>query len=141
MDKSLLLKALADETRMNILILLLERNYCVRALARRLEITEAAVSQHLKVLRDAGLVQGERKGYFTHYDVQRQVLHNLAREIDALADIERQACTQEHGACKDSEAVKCHNREKTSCTDGQTETCHGHGEQGHGSSCRCHHQG
>lgn len=59
MDRSLVLKAIADETRMKILTLLLEHNYCVRALARSLELSEAAISQHLKVLREAGLLIGE----------------------------------------------------------------------------------
>ena len=40
-------KALADENRMLILRLLLRRNCCVRALSRLLDISEAAVSQHL----------------------------------------------------------------------------------------------
>lgn len=141
MDKALVLKALADETRMNILTLLLERNFCVRALARHLEITEAAVSQHLKVLRDAGLVQGEKKGYFTHYHVQREILHDLAQEIEALAAIETRACTQEFGDCKGSEAAKCHNHKKGACADAQKEMCHGRGEHHHGGGCHCHHQG
>ena len=53
-------KALADENRMLILRLLLRRNCCVRALSRQLDISEAAVSQHLKVLREAGLILGEK---------------------------------------------------------------------------------
>ena len=51
MDKTNVLKAIADETRMNILMLLLRHNYCVRALANELNLTEATISQHLKVLR------------------------------------------------------------------------------------------
>ena len=66
MDRMLVLKAIADETRMKILLLLLRHNYCVRALARKLELSEGAVSQHLKILRDAGLLIGEKKGYFMH---------------------------------------------------------------------------
>ena len=55
MDKTLVLKAVADETRMNILTLLLGHNYCVRALARNLKLSEATISQHLKMLRKAWL--------------------------------------------------------------------------------------
>ena len=62
MNTHLTLKALSDETRMKIVILLLKNNYCVRALAKELKISEAAVSQHLKVLREAGLLTGEKKG-------------------------------------------------------------------------------
>jgi len=137
MEKSIVLKAIADETRMKIITLLLQHNYCVRALARKLEISEAAVSQHLKVLREAGLLAGEKKGYFMHYDVNRNVLHELAREIDALAEIEREACSQEQGGCQSKEAEKCHNQDMGSCSDEVKEFCHGtHHEQG--GNCKCH---
>ncbi|MCL1876174.1 MAG: metalloregulator ArsR/SmtB family transcription factor [Synergistaceae bacterium] len=108
MDRSLLLKAIADETRMKILTLLLKHNYCVRALARNLELTEATVSQHLKVLREAGLIFGEKRGYFMHYDVERAVLRELAGEIKALATVEREVCTPENGCCQALEQKKCH---------------------------------
>lgn len=115
MDRSLVLKAIADETRMKILTLLLEHNYCVRALARSLEITEAAVSQHLKVLREAGLLIGEKRGYYMHYDVKRSLLNELARELETLAAIQRQTCTPEKGGCKTEGKngnCKCHKSEK-----------------------------
>ena len=66
MDKQKVLKAIADETRMSILKLLLRHNYCVRALANELNLTEATISQHLKVMREAGLLTGEKRGYFMH---------------------------------------------------------------------------
>lgn len=47
-------KVLSVETRVQMLSLLKERVLCVNALANALEITPAAVSQHLRVLRDAG---------------------------------------------------------------------------------------
>ncbi|MFA5675946.1 MAG: metalloregulator ArsR/SmtB family transcription factor [Christensenellales bacterium] len=99
-SKTLVLKAIADETRMKIISLLLRYNYCVRALARKLELSEGAVSQHLKVLRDAGLLIGERKGYFMHYDVNRDVLYKLAAEIESLAAIGRKPCTPDEGGCR-----------------------------------------
>ena len=103
MDRMLVLKAIADETRMKILSLLLRHNYCVRALARKLGLSEGAVSQHLKVLRGAGLLTGEKKGYFMHYDVNREVLRALAAEIEELASLERKPCTPEEGGCHSSE--------------------------------------
>ena len=123
MDRSLLLKAIADETRMKILTLLLKHNYCVRALARNLELTEATISQHLKVLREAGLIFGEKRGYFMHYDVERAVLRELAGEIEALAAIEREVCTPENGGCRASEQKKCHVKSK--CSEEIIEFCHG----------------
>lgn len=123
MDRTLVLKAVADETRMKVLTLLLKHNYCVRALARKLELTEATISQHLKVLREAGLLVGEKRGYFMHYDVERAVLHELAGEIGALAAIEREACTPEKGGCQPAEQEKCHVKGKYS--EETKEFCHG----------------
>lgn len=141
MDKTKVLKAITDETRMKIVTLLLQHNYCVRALARKLEVSEAAVSQHLKVLREAGLLVGEKKGYFMHYNVNRDMLHELAREIDALAEIEREACSPEQGGCQNKEVSNCHNSGKEACSDEVKDFCHGHDHEGeaHTGHCKCHH--
>lgn len=104
MERTDILKAMADETRMRILTLLLRRNYCVRALAAELEISPAAVSQHLKILREAGLVTGEKKGYFMHYHVNRETLLQLAEEIRALAEIRTETGPHGNGACGKTEA-------------------------------------
>jgi len=81
------LKALSDETRYNLVKLLVSHDYCVGALANRLNISESAVSQHLKVLRNAGIVKGEKRGYFTHYWVDRESLKDAAKEIIALSSV------------------------------------------------------
>jgi DNA-binding transcriptional ArsR family regulator len=75
------LKALADERRFQIINLLLTHDLCVGALAQRLGISKPAVSQHLQVLRKAGLVIGEKRGYWTHYAVKRAVLSRIADEL------------------------------------------------------------
>ena len=123
MNKTLVLKAIADETRMKIITLLLKHNYCVRALARNLEFSEATVSQHLKILRESGLLVGEKRGYFMHYDVERCVLCELADEIKALAHIKRELCSPEKGGCHPSEQENCH--VKVECDDVTKEFCHG----------------
>ncbi len=80
------LKALADENRLKLVHLLLTQNLCVGALAHRLGISEAAVSQHLQVLRKAGLICGEKRGYWTHYSVERDTLKGLADRLNMIAD-------------------------------------------------------
>ncbi len=141
MDRTLVLKAIADETRMKILTLLLGQSYCVRALARKLELSEGGVSQHLKVLRDAGLLTGQKKGYYMHYDVNRDVLHALAADLETLARTEREVCTPEAGGCSSQGQNRC--REKN-CSEEVKEFCHGKdvgkGEKGyeHHGHCHCH---
>jgi DNA-binding transcriptional ArsR family regulator len=62
-----LLKVLSVETRVRIVQLLKGRALCVNALASRLDVTQGAVSQHLRIMRDAGLVVDEKRGYSVHY--------------------------------------------------------------------------
>lgn len=104
----MVLKAIADSTRLQIIVLLLKQNICVGALARKLNLSEAAISQHLKVLRDAGLVRGEKRGYFMHYDVEREQLRLLAKEIEALAMVVRAVCKPESGNCTRHKHASCH---------------------------------
>jgi len=75
------LKALADETRFRIVNLLLTHDLCVGALASHLNMSKAAVSQHLQKLRKAGLVRGEKRGYWTHYSVTKSAVHQMAEEL------------------------------------------------------------
>jgi len=93
-------KALAVEPRARIVSLLCGRCLCAGALARLLEITPGAVSQHLNVLKECGLVVVERRGNFMHYRIAPDA-EKLAREaLDALfakparGSGKSQACTK-----------------------------------------------
>lgn len=70
-DLARFFKALGDETRLRLVSLLAQqepgRALCVGRLARELGVTDSAVSQHLRVLKDLGLVHAERRGYRRHY--------------------------------------------------------------------------
>ncbi|MCF7886670.1 MAG: metalloregulator ArsR/SmtB family transcription factor [Candidatus Marinimicrobia bacterium] len=83
------LKALADKNRLKIIKLLLSKNYCVKALAQNLNISESAVSQQLKILRKAKLVVGEKRGYFVHYRVQRGVLDKIGKYVIQLSNLKK----------------------------------------------------
>ena len=78
-------KAIADQNRLKLLDLLLTHDLCVGALASRLGISKPAVSQHLQILRKAGLVRGEKRGYWTHYSIEREGLLQLAGVIKSKA--------------------------------------------------------
>lgn len=81
-----ILRALADQTRFRIINLLLTHDLCVGALAKRLGISKPAVSQHLQVLRRAGLVRGEKRGYWTHYTVEKKALKQIAGGLTEMAN-------------------------------------------------------
>jgi DNA-binding transcriptional ArsR family regulator len=57
---------------------------CVGALAGLLGVSPSAVSQHLAVLRSAGLVIDERRGYFVHYRLNRARLAASADRMRSL---------------------------------------------------------
>jgi ArsR family transcriptional regulator, arsenate/arsenite/antimonite-responsive transcriptional repressor len=89
---------LADPTRLKLLRLLFQQRepnaLCVNALAYQLEVTQSAVSQHLRVLKSAGLVKGERRGYRVHYFINQEALIH-AHELISDALHSRETATRE----------------------------------------------
>ena len=82
---ALRLKALADPVRVQLMSLLLaakEEGVCTCDLAPGVGLSEATVSHHLKQLREAGLVQGTRKGTNVYYRPRTEALGALCRVID-----------------------------------------------------------
>jgi len=78
-------KVLGVESRIKIVELLKTRGPMgVNDLAELLDITPAAVSQHLKILRHAGLVIPERQGYFIPYSLDEGVLENCRCMMNEL---------------------------------------------------------
>jgi DNA-binding transcriptional ArsR family regulator len=76
-----LFAALAAESRLRILRLLAGDVFCVGALSRLTGISAGAVSQHLRILRSAGLVEPERRGYFVHYRLATGASRLLTRAV------------------------------------------------------------
>lgn len=81
-------KVLSVETRVRMIELLKDRPLCVNALSRVLGITPAAVSQHLRILRDADVVSADKRGYFVHYRVNEKTLSEWNRAVKTLLEID-----------------------------------------------------
>jgi DNA-binding transcriptional ArsR family regulator len=82
---ALRLKALADPIRVQLMSMLLaepDTGICTCDLAPAVDLSEATVSHHLKQLREAGLVEGTRKGTNVYYRPQPEALDALCRVID-----------------------------------------------------------
>jgi len=77
-----LLKALADPTRLRILSLLSrhEGEVCVFEIVESFTLEQPTISHHLRILRDAGLVDCRKKGLWAYYYVRREAL-SRAREV------------------------------------------------------------
>ena len=74
--------ALAEPRRREILELIRDRELAAGEIARRFDVTRSAVSQHLAVLRDAGLVSERRDGTRRHYRARPEGLDELRSYLD-----------------------------------------------------------
>ncbi|MEA3399611.1 MAG: metalloregulator ArsR/SmtB family transcription factor [Armatimonadota bacterium] len=79
-----LFSALGSDTRIRILQELGERPLCVGALAMRLEMTQSAISQHLTVLRNAGLVESDKRGSYVHYSRTEDARERCRAALDSV---------------------------------------------------------
>ncbi len=82
-----LLKALADPTRLRILSLLSrhEGEVCVFEIVESFTLEQPTISHHLRILRDAGLVDCRKRGLWAYYYVRREALSRAQDVINGLA--------------------------------------------------------
>ena len=81
---AIICKLLSVPSRLRLVALLCQQPLCVNALARQLGITAAAVSQHLRVLRQAELVQARKQGYFVHYSINTAQTEAIQKRLAEL---------------------------------------------------------
>jgi ArsR family transcriptional regulator len=90
-EQAMLFATLADPTRLKLLQILCRENppgcRCVNNLSQLLGITQSAVSQHLRVLKSAGLVTGERRGFRIHYLVNPEGLKRCQTLLSAALEV------------------------------------------------------
>lgn len=113
----ILLKTLADPTRLKLLKLVLHEELCVCELQPLLQISQPAVSQHIAKLKAAGLIEERRAGVWTYYRGNHQKIEASLKEfasfleteptsIPALAgEVERRATLNRGQTCCDSKGV------------------------------------
>lgn len=78
------LKALSDPVRRDILQMLNKGKMSAGDIAEQFPITQAAVSRHLSVLKDAGLIRDNRDGKFIYYEINTSVLEDVLLFIKEL---------------------------------------------------------
>jgi ArsR family transcriptional regulator len=88
------MKALADETRLRIMKVLLERACCVCEIMQALDISQSRASRNLSILQDAGFLKTNRDGLWIVYSIDWQTanryaisLANLLRDTSINNDI------------------------------------------------------
>jgi DNA-binding transcriptional ArsR family regulator len=95
MDPITILHLITDPTRYRILELLMERHYCVRAVSKKLGISEPAVSQQMNLLKKAGVITGTKMGYHMHYlvniDLVKETINQFAQRFAVKSNMEAEA--------------------------------------------------
>ncbi|MBQ4638888.1 MAG: winged helix-turn-helix transcriptional regulator [Clostridia bacterium] len=78
------LKALADPTRREILNMLKSKGMIAGDIAQNFDMSFAAVSRHLSVLKEAGLIRDKREGKFIYYELNASVLEEVMLWISSI---------------------------------------------------------
>ena len=99
-------KALSDTNRLKIFILLSSRTLCVNALVNHLAISQSAVSQHLRILREAGLVNSEKRGYWMHYSANKKKAEQFMKKFNSLLGGERYVQEDKQKGVRASRKIK-----------------------------------
>lgn len=84
------LKAVADPTRWEICRRLGVEELCVCHLVEDMGLKQSLLSHHLKVLRDAGLLEQRRESYWTYYRLRKEAFSALGEQMRSLAECECQ---------------------------------------------------
>ena len=100
-----LMSVLSVENRLRIITLLRDfESLCVNSLACKLEISQSAVSQHLRILHLKGFVTSHRDGYYTHYSLNKEKLDG---SIELLTQLSVQRETVNPNKCASKGETSC----------------------------------
>ena len=79
-----LFKLFASEARVRIILVLKRRGLCVTDITSQLGITQEATSQHLRALREAGIVKFQKRGFRVYYSLEKQNMAVVQKTINSL---------------------------------------------------------
>lgn len=77
-------KALAENIRLRIVILLTEGELCVCDLTKLLSLPQSTVSRHMSRLKNAGLISDRRVGKWVHYNINKDTIEYLPSLIETI---------------------------------------------------------
>ena len=95
-------KALADETRVRVLLALADRELCVCEIIELLELAPSTVSKHMSILRQAGIVEGRKNGRWTYY---RLVGRDAPQEVRTAIEWVRESLSNDSRVRADAQRV------------------------------------
>ncbi|WP_423748903.1 ArsR/SmtB family transcription factor [Caldibacillus debilis] len=95
---ALVLKLLGDKTRLNMMKILDIQSCCVCEFVEMFQMSQPAISQHLRKLKDMGLVKEEKRGQWVFYSVNKendyypfvkQILDQLPSQEEKIKNLEK----------------------------------------------------
>lgn len=99
LDKAVnVLKLLGDKTRLTIVVMLKLRECCVCEFQEVFDMSQPSISQHLRKLKDAGMVKEERRGQWVYYSLNQQselygliedIMEHLPEQTEKIKQIEK----------------------------------------------------
>jgi ArsR family transcriptional regulator len=81
-------KILSSEARVIIIQSLKRRGMCVTELTSQLGISQEATSQHLRILKNAGIVKSQKRGFHVYYDFNKENMAKLHKVVSDLLNID-----------------------------------------------------
>ena len=103
-DRAEIFKALADKTRLHILALLAQEELCVCELVAVFDMTQPSISQHLRKLRQAGLVKERKTAQWVFYALDGSAFPLIEQIVDALPDVSEEIARLQRQGLR----VQCH---------------------------------
>lgn len=77
-------RAMGEDTRVKIIQMLLEEEMCICELMVKLNLSQSAVSHHVKILKQADLVNDRRNGKWTFYSIDKQGFEEHFRNLEKM---------------------------------------------------------
>ncbi len=91
-DLEKVIKALADKNRLRILKMLQQREMCVCEIREVLGLSQPSVSKHLKILKEAGVIEDWQNGLWTNYQLRPQNIYAIKIVADLASWINNDSC-------------------------------------------------
>lgn len=80
------MKAMSHPVRYNIVKFLYQGPACVSKINEKFEFSQANLSQHLKVLRDSGILKNEKIGLETYYSLRNDHVQEIVNKVEVYVD-------------------------------------------------------
>ena len=89
---ALIFKALADNNRLKILDLLVNKETCSCKMESELDIKQSTISHHMQILINAGLVNAKASGKFTYYSLNTENIKQVSKYLEKYQNSINIAC-------------------------------------------------